>query len=448
MAAVYKVRHQQLNSAHALKLLFVSSPAISKRLIREGRVQASLRHPNIVAVTDVLVVEEGPALVMEYVDGPPLDEWMVDRKLTVDEALHVFRGVVLAIAHAHSLGIAHRDLKPANILLARTNDGLVPKITDFGLMKALGADTGGQTMGGVPMGTPNYMSPEQIRDAASVDKRTDVFALGCILYELITGVEVFPGNSQYEIYQRILIGDYKPVTELVDEVPRHVVRAIEMCLMTERNERLSDCDMLFDMLYDQSVTFGATVTRGEAIQLESVDASRPDEPDDFEDTEITDVNDSPARPRNIDDDARRKLDITILTTVSALLLTAVVAGGTWLYLERAKAARAQAQVQTPAPIVPATPVPKPEPAPPKDLGPRPESWATVIVEGDAQTVWLARGILEFYLRPNAHVAPQTYAIHAVFDDEDPVVAGELVVEQDLDITLRCEQATRTCTPQL
>ncbi len=278
MASVYKVRHHRLNSLHAIKVLFLSGDSVRKRLMREGRVQASLRHQNIVAVTDVLEIEGSPALVMEYVDGPALDAWMLDHDPTIAEALQIFRGIVLGVAHAHSLDIAHRDLKPANVLLASTNDGLIPKVTDFGLMKALNEEAKRvATLSGVAMGTPNYMSPEQIRDAATVDKRTDVFALGCILYELIAGVEAFPGASQFEVYRMVIEGAYKPLTDHVPDVPRRISRAIDLCLMTERDQRLDDCDMLFDLLYErQNVTVGAmaSMPRDDALQLSSLSSAR------------------------------------------------------------------------------------------------------------------------------------------------------------------------------
>jgi len=276
MASVYLVRHRKLNSLHALKLLFLKGASIRKRLVREGRVQASLRHHNVVSVTDVLEVDGSPALVMEYIDGPALDEWMVGRALSIEEALYIFRGVVLAIGHAHRLGVAHRDLKPANILLADTNDGMIPKVTDFGLVKALHGDDGrARTKAGVDMGTPNYMSPEQIVDAASVDKRTDIFSLGCILYELVSGVEAFSAENHFDVYAHIMTGEYMPLPERVPDVPRRVARAVEMCLRVDREERLTDCEMLFDMLYDkQNVTVTADgPNRVELLMLKSLNES-------------------------------------------------------------------------------------------------------------------------------------------------------------------------------
>ena len=205
MAAVYLGRHAQLDSLHAIKVLFITAPQIRERLLREGRVQANLRHPNIVSVTDVLEVQGAPALVMEYVDGPALDAWLLEHKPTIDEALWLFRGIVRGVSAAHERGVVHRDLKPANILLSRTNEGIVPKVTDFGLVKSV-SDTKGHTQTGLALGTPEYMAPEQIRDASEVDQRADMFALGCILYELVCHRRAFGRPDKMSTFNAIVSG--------------------------------------------------------------------------------------------------------------------------------------------------------------------------------------------------------------------------------------------------
>lgn len=173
MAAVYRVRHNTLGSYHALKLLKVANPDIKRRLVEEGRVQASLHHPNIVAVTDVLVVDGQPGLLMELVDGPTLEEWLWSNRPTLEQAEALFRGVVAGVGRAHRAGLVHRDLKPGNILLDVADGMVIPKVTDFGLAKILADEDGGhsQTRSGVTLGTPQFMAPEQIRNAKSVDQR-------------------------------------------------------------------------------------------------------------------------------------------------------------------------------------------------------------------------------------------------------------------------------------
>lgn len=211
MAFVFRVRHSKLGTLHALKVLKVGGPAIQERLVREGKVQASLKHANILAVTDVIDVDGAPGLLMEYVGGGSLDQWLEGRKPTTAEAESIFRGILAGVGRAHKAGLIHRDLKPGNVLMEDGDDGFVPKVADFGLAKIL-ADTGGKnaTRSGVGMGTPAYMSPEQIRDAKNVDGRADIFALGCILYELVCGSSPFQRGDVLSIFAAIADGRYAP----------------------------------------------------------------------------------------------------------------------------------------------------------------------------------------------------------------------------------------------
>jgi serine/threonine-protein kinase len=249
-AVVYLVRHNQLGSAHALKVLSLSSGAIRERLLREGRVQAALQHANIVTVTDVLDIGGSPGLLMEHIDGPALDTAMKRFKITLADALILFKGIVSGVRAAHRHGLVHRDLKPANVLLFRSAEGFIPKVTDFGLAKVLvgrGAELG-QTRQGIAMGTPAYMAPEQVRDARSVDQRADIFSLGCILYELVTRARAFPGDQALEIYNNIVTGRYTPPEELVPDLPDAVIQAIDGCLVLDRELRIPDTDTLIEVL--------------------------------------------------------------------------------------------------------------------------------------------------------------------------------------------------------
>ncbi|MCA9489475.1 MAG: serine/threonine protein kinase, partial [Myxococcales bacterium] len=182
MAVVYRVRHESLGSLHALKVVGVPSRSIMQRLLAEGKAQARVRHRNIVAVHDVIEVDGSPGLVMEYVNGPSLDGLIHHVQLDLVTIDRVGRALLRGVQAAHDAGLIHRDLKPANVLVSLEDDGLIPKIADFGLVKDVAG--GSDTRTGSMMGTPNYMSPEQIRDTKSVDHRTDLFALGAILYEL------------------------------------------------------------------------------------------------------------------------------------------------------------------------------------------------------------------------------------------------------------------------
>ncbi len=234
MASVFLVRHTVLGSLHALKVLHVTSPALRERLVREGQLQARLRHPNLVTVTDMIHVEGAPALVLEYVDGPTLAEFIAGGRPELDEALRLFDGIAGGVEHAHAAGILHRDLKPANVLIATRGEAVVPKVADFGLAKAVDASLEeGGTRTNTAMGTPQYMAPEQIRNARDVDARADIFALGCLLYELVCARAAFEGPDTLAVWNAITAGSYPRPGTVHPDLPERVVHAIEACLQPD-----------------------------------------------------------------------------------------------------------------------------------------------------------------------------------------------------------------------
>ena len=245
MAEVYRVHHTALHTVHALKVLTLSGPGLHERMAAEGRVQASLRHPNVIHVSDVLFVRGMPALVMEFVDGPDLKAWIAERRPAIGAAEDVFRGIVAGVAAAHAAGVIHRDLKPANVLLATVGGVLVPKVGDFGIVKVVTDADRGHTRAGMPMGTPQYMAPEQMRDAAGVDRRADVFSLGCVLYELLTGEQAYPGTDLIDIFERIDQGRRAP---LPDTVPVRLRVVVDRCLARDPSDRPPDCATLLAWL--------------------------------------------------------------------------------------------------------------------------------------------------------------------------------------------------------
>jgi serine/threonine-protein kinase len=257
IAVVYRVRHTRLQTPHAMKVLKVRHDAIADRLLQEGRIQARLQHPNIVSVTDVVDVDGSPGLVMEYVDGSNLEQLLLDRRLSFEQADHLARGILQGARAAHGVGLIHRDLKPANILLAVKGSEMIPKITDFGLAKLLaetpgiGAGEGGSNSGltrsGVAMGTPSYMAPEQIRSAADVDVRADVFSLGAILYELVTGQRAYDSDDLLALFNAIAHGRRTPLTDLVPDIPRRMQRAIDGALRVDADDRIPTTDALLQV---------------------------------------------------------------------------------------------------------------------------------------------------------------------------------------------------------
>jgi eukaryotic-like serine/threonine-protein kinase len=238
MATVYAAQHRQLGTLHALKVLAYDLPSLRRRAVQEGQAQASLQHPNVVAMTRSVTHRGVPVLVMELVAGPSLEALCREHRLSLWEVDTLGRGILAGVARAHGRGLIHRDLKPANVLIAIEDRGLLPKITDFGLVKLLMVNGPvQQTQLGAVMGTPPYMSPEQLTDASQVDARTDVWALGVLLYELCTGRRPFPGDTTEELLGLTLAGEFEPPERLAPGLPPRMQRAITLALTPEREQR-------------------------------------------------------------------------------------------------------------------------------------------------------------------------------------------------------------------
>jgi len=191
MAEVWLVVHEVLGTRHALKVLLHASDDVRHRLVREGRAQSVLRHENLVPVRDILEFDGAPALLMPLIEGPSLSELLREYKPTLDEALALFAAILRGVGHAHDCGYIHRDLKPANVLLDLNDGAVVPRVTDFGLVKRHAGTV--LTQMGVVMGTPAYAAPEQLADAASANESADLFSLGVMLVELVEGRRPFFG---------------------------------------------------------------------------------------------------------------------------------------------------------------------------------------------------------------------------------------------------------------
>jgi len=221
-ATVYEARHAALGSRHALKILaphLSGNREIRARFLAEGRILARLRHPNLVRVTAILALPGVAGLVMDFVKGRTLEEVLRGRRepMALPEIVAVMAPVLDALAVAHGHGVVHRDLKPANLILGADDDGEVhPVVLDFGIAKLMenaSVTKHHDTRTHMQMGTVGYMSPEQIREARDVDERTDVFALGCIVYELATGVAAFTGDSAFDV-QCAIVGGTADVSRL------------------------------------------------------------------------------------------------------------------------------------------------------------------------------------------------------------------------------------------
>ncbi len=192
VAEVYLARHKLLDRTVAIKVIAPASADdfADKRFLKEAKVVAGLRHPNIVSIYDVGVYENKYYIIMEYLEGGDLKQ-NVKRTLSIPQTLKIIRQITSALAHAHDKGFVHRDIKSQNIMFR--GDGTAV-LTDFGIVKDLTADSG-YTMDGTSIGTPHYMSPEQAQGAGEIDWRTDLYSLGVTFYEMLTGSVPYNADS-------------------------------------------------------------------------------------------------------------------------------------------------------------------------------------------------------------------------------------------------------------
>ena len=253
MGEVYRARDTRLGREVAIKVLpevFAQESDRLSRFEREARVLASLNHPNIAAIHELGHENNVHFLVLELVSGQTLDDKLKQGALAVEEAVVLFNQIAASLESAHEQGIVHRDLKPANVMI--TDDGRI-KVLDFGLAKALegpavtsshaqtlthDSDFAGVTGEGKVLGTPAYMAPEQA-SGKSIDKRADIWAFGCCLYEALTGQRPFSGDSATQLMARIL--EREPVWDtLPDATPSRIRLLIWRCLQKDPQRRLRD----------------------------------------------------------------------------------------------------------------------------------------------------------------------------------------------------------------
>ena len=249
MGQVYQATDTKLNRQVALKILpeaFATDPDRLARFQREAQVLASLNHPNIAAIHGLEDSEGTKALVLELVEGPTLADRIAQGPIPVDEALPIAKQIAEALEAAHEAGVIHRDLKPANIKVR--DDGTV-KVLDFGLAKALDTTPAGDpsqsptltaaaTQMGVIMGTAAYMSPEQAR-GKPVDKRADIWAFGCVLYETLSGFKPFPGDDVSQTLARVIDRDPNWY-ELPATLSPVLATYLRRCLTKDPRQRVRD----------------------------------------------------------------------------------------------------------------------------------------------------------------------------------------------------------------
>jgi predicted Ser/Thr protein kinase/Tfp pilus assembly protein PilF len=249
MGIVYLARERKLRRTVALKVLRAGDGASDEdqhRFLREAEAAASLAHPNIVPIHELNEYQGRPFFTMDYIDGPSLETLIAEERLTIEESVELLEQIALAIHFAHTKGIVHRDLKPANVIMAP--DG-IPMITDFGLAVNLGGDPATQRMthSGVVMGTIPYIPPEQA--AGQVDKinpRSDVYSLGAILYEMVSGKPPFEADNQLELLHRVAHQDPELPRKLNPKVPQDLQTICLKCLEKPPGRRYRTAKELAD----------------------------------------------------------------------------------------------------------------------------------------------------------------------------------------------------------
>jgi tRNA A-37 threonylcarbamoyl transferase component Bud32 len=259
MGAVWAATHIITRKTLALK--FLKAPeahraALTQRFLREARAACAVEHPNIVQVFDVLELDDGsPVMVMEMLTGESLQQKLDrEKRIPLAELVGVMLRVVSAVGSAHAAGVVHRDLKPDNIFLARGVDGTVTvKVLDFGIAKlAIGGEGSASsallTGTGTMMGTPFYMSPEQVSGEKSIDHGSDIWSLGIILYQCLTGTLPTQGDNLGQIMKLILVGPMPSLAEAAPWLPAEMANLVDRMLSRDRAARPAELREVYGVL--------------------------------------------------------------------------------------------------------------------------------------------------------------------------------------------------------
>jgi serine/threonine-protein kinase len=295
MGVVVAARHRRLGGLVAIKFLrheANQNAADVARFVREARATVSLRSEHVARVIDIGTFDSGaPYMIMEHLTGTDLESWVDDHgPMQVSRAVDCILQACEAVAEAHARGIVHRDLKPSNLFVCERPDGEpLVKVLDFGIAKALDADAAfapSLTTTGIALGTPHNMSPEQVRDAKSVDRRSDIWGLGTVLHHIVCGTPPFQAGSLPALCAMIVADPVPRLRTLRPDAPAALERLVARCLAKVPAERYQDCSELARDLvafaspagrrYLERVT---RITEGRASLLS---LAGPDEVDDWE----------------------------------------------------------------------------------------------------------------------------------------------------------------------
>ena len=331
-AYVLEAHHALLDKPVALKVLAPGHDAFAARFLSEAREAAKVDSPYVATVMDVGTLEGGaPFIVMERLEGCNLDELLfLEQRPKVEDAVDYVLQALQGLAHAHAIGVVHRDLKPANLFLAKRPDGTsTVKILDFGIAFVLDdagrAPRSAQAPNGAIVGSPMYMSPEQVRNDARIDHRTDIWSIGVVLYELVTGRVPFGASADGmgELFGAILGGPFVAPSDIRPESPKELDAVLAKALARDPNERWGDVAQLARAL----VPFGSGKWAHLADSIEQSIKTRQmllSGPEAF-------APESSRKPASAPEPARRGGSGWL---VAAVVLLAAAAAGFWLAIHR------------------------------------------------------------------------------------------------------------------
>ncbi|MGH7327684.1 MAG: protein kinase domain-containing protein, partial [Polyangiaceae bacterium] len=244
MGSVYEAQHEVLGTRVAIKVLhqdLTRRPGLIERFLQEARVAAQIESPNVVRVSDVDRTPDGIAyIVMELLQGEPLSAVLErDRKVPIPTAIEYARQILTALEAAHALGVTHRDLKPENVFVTFQGGKPVVKIIDFGIAKLRAPTTTGRslTQAGITMGTAEYMAPEQAFSADKADARSDIYAVGVMIYELVSGERPASGEDARIIAVKVERGEVKPLVHAAPDVPRELAGLVHRAMASRPEVR-------------------------------------------------------------------------------------------------------------------------------------------------------------------------------------------------------------------
>jgi eukaryotic-like serine/threonine-protein kinase len=243
MGSVYEAKHAGLGTPVAIKVLLpalAKVPTLADRFRREAQVSATLKSPHVIQVTDVDQLPDGrPYLVMELLEGESLQDHLEKTKaLNREESVDIGLQILLGLECAHTLGVVHRDLKPGNVFLDMRGAGRVAKLLDFGVAKVKATpEFQALTRPGMVMGTPEYMAPEQAFSADQADARSDLYSVGVMLYEMLSGALPAKGSLPIAVAHQVMTNQVRPLRELCPGLPQGLLNLVHRAMQPERSAR-------------------------------------------------------------------------------------------------------------------------------------------------------------------------------------------------------------------